>query len=81
MVGDGVNSYDAGEIWHLMDTRYKIPVTKINVSRLNSYDLSKYNTIIMVNGNYSSSENSIATLKNGLAMVAILLVIVTQLIG
>ena len=46
-----------------MDTRYKIPVTKINVSRLNSYDLSKYNTIIMVNGNYSSSENSIATLK------------------
>ena len=63
LVGDGVNSYDAGEIWHLMDTRYKIPVTKINVSRLNSYDLSKYNTIIMVNGNYSSSENSIATLK------------------
>ena len=52
IVGDGVNSYDAGEIWHLMDTRFEIPITKIDVSILNSYDLSKYNTIIMVNGSY-----------------------------
>ena len=52
IVGDGVNSYDAGEIWHLLDTRYKIPITKIKKSNLLNYDLSKYSTIIMVNGRY-----------------------------
>ena len=29
LVGDGVRSYDAGEIWHLLDTRYNIPLTKL----------------------------------------------------
>ena len=52
IVGDGVNSYDAGEIWHLLDTRYKMPITKIKKSNLLNYDLSKYSTIIMVNGKY-----------------------------
>ena len=30
VVGNGISSYDAGEIWHLLDTKYKIPVTKID---------------------------------------------------
>ena len=64
IVGDGVNSYDAGEIWHLMDTRFEIPITKIDVSILNSYDLSKYNTIIMVNGSYEFNTKTNEKLKN-----------------
>ena len=31
IVGDGVRSYDAGEIWHLLDTRYNIPITKLDI--------------------------------------------------
>ena len=31
IVGDGVRSYDAGEIWHLLDTRYNIPIAKLDV--------------------------------------------------
>ena len=27
LVGDGVSSIDAGEIWHLLDTRFHIPMT------------------------------------------------------
>ena len=34
IVGDGVRSYDAGEIWHLLDTRYNIPITKLDVDDL-----------------------------------------------
>ena len=64
IVGDGVNSYDAGEIWHLMDTRFEIPITKIDGSILNSYDLSKYNTIIMVNGSYEFNSKTNEKLKN-----------------
>jgi len=34
IVGDGVRSYDAGEIWHLLDTRYNIPISKLDVGNL-----------------------------------------------
>ncbi len=64
IVGDGVTSYDAGEIWHLLDTRYKIPITKIKKSNILRYDLSKYNTIIMVNGSYNFDSKSIEKIKN-----------------
>jgi hypothetical protein len=46
LVGDGISSYDAGEIWHLMDQRYGIPITKLDVNSIGSKDLSKYTTII-----------------------------------
>ena len=49
LVGDGITSYDAGEIWHLFDTRYDIIATKLDTKSLNRADLSRYNTIIMVN--------------------------------
>ena len=48
IVGDGVNSYDAGEIWHLLDTRYKMPITKIKKSNLLNYNLSKYLSLIHI---------------------------------
>ena len=47
LIGDGVRSYDAGEIWHLMDTRYKIPTTKIDVLQLSNIDLQKYTHIVL----------------------------------
>ncbi|WP_299118027.1 M14 family zinc carboxypeptidase [uncultured Winogradskyella sp.] len=50
LVGDGMTSYDAGEIWHLLDTRYDIPVTKLDTKNFSRANISRYNTIIMVNG-------------------------------
>ncbi len=47
LVGDGVRSYDAGEIWHLMDTRYEIPITKIDVRNMDRVDLSSYTHLIL----------------------------------
>lgn len=49
LVGDGISSYDAGEIWHLLDTRYQIPVTKLDTRNLNRSNLDHYTTIIIAN--------------------------------
>ena len=47
VVGEGVRSYDAGEIWHLLDTRFNIPITKLDVGDLGYIDLSRYTHIIL----------------------------------
>lgn len=73
LVGDGINPYDAGEIWHLLDTRYDIPVTKLDTRNLGRTDLSRYNTIIMVNssGVNSSNTKKLQTwVRNGGTLVA-----------
>ncbi|MFO7924116.1 MAG: M14 family zinc carboxypeptidase [Bacteroidales bacterium] len=54
LTGPGTSSREAGEVWHLLDQRYNIPVTKVETDRINSMDLSRYNTIIMVSGSYNS---------------------------
>ncbi len=54
LVGEGIRSYDAGEIWHLLDTRYNISPTKIDINSLNYIDLNKYNVIIMASANFNT---------------------------
>lgn len=53
IVGAGVNPTDAGEVWHLLDQRMNIPSTHLDQGTFNRIDPSKYNTIIMVGGNYA----------------------------
>ncbi len=62
IVGSGANSSDAGEIWHLFDTRFKMPVTMINASRFGSLDLDKYNVLI-VTGSPDISAAGIENIK------------------
>ena len=47
IVGKGIRSYDAGEIWHLFDTRYNIQLSKLDLNYINEVDLSKYTDIIL----------------------------------
>lgn len=47
IVGEGISSYDAGEIWHLFDQRYDIKITKLDTRNLGRTDLSKYTDIIL----------------------------------
>jgi len=58
LTGEGINPYDAGEIWHLLDQRYDIMVTKVDINDINRKDLSRYNTII-VPATYGSPENEV----------------------
>ena len=64
LIGRGVSSYDAGEVWHLLDQRYQMPVTMAEVSWFSSLDLNRYNTLVLVNGNYSLSESQVDRLKD-----------------
>ena len=60
LVGDGVTSYDAGEIWHLLDTRYDVKVNKLDLRNIERIDLGKYTTIIVPN---STIKNTSITKK------------------
>jgi len=53
LIGEGISSYEAGEVWHLFDVRYQIPVTLIPIDQFNNTNLNGYNRIIMVNGDYN----------------------------
>ncbi len=53
ITGPGVNATDAGEVWHLLDQRMNIPATHLEPAVFNRADLNKYNTLIMVGGNYN----------------------------
>lgn len=54
LAGDGVTANDAGEIWHLFDTRFEIPVTIMPLQVFNSADIARYNTIIFPQGVYGA---------------------------
>ena len=72
IVGSGVRAYDAGEIWHLFDTRYEIPITKIDIKNLNRINLSQYTHVILPS--YSGTNLSITKfqdfLKSGGNLIA-----------
>lgn len=74
LTGEGVNSRDAGEIWHLFDQRYHIPVTLMESSDLASADLNRYNVIILPGGSYSRlNTDDIQQLKNRTEQGAVLI--------
>lgn len=52
-VAGSVRSSDAGEIWHLFDQRYQIPICLTETNRLRTINLNRYNTIILPGGTYS----------------------------
>ncbi|MGQ0738310.1 MAG: M14 metallopeptidase family protein [Bacteroidota bacterium] len=52
ITGPGVNATDAGEVWHLLDQRMNMTATHLEPSVFNRIELNKYNTLVMVGGNY-----------------------------
>ena len=54
VTGRGANAADAGEVWHLLDTRYGLSPLQVDASRLSSLNLSKYNVIVLADGNFNS---------------------------
>lgn len=56
LAGDGTSSYQVGEIWHLLNERFGIPVSLLNLDDAEDADLSRYNTIVMARSYGQSSE-------------------------
>jgi hypothetical protein len=63
VVGSGIRSYDAGEIWHLFDTRYNMEITKIDKEYINSVDLSSYTDIIIPRSSGKNANDKILAKK------------------
>jgi hypothetical protein len=55
LVGEGVRSYDAGEMWHMLDYRFEIPLTKLDSKDFGRVNLEKYTHLIIP----SSSSNTL----------------------
>lgn len=66
LIGNGVRSYEAGEVWHLLDTRVHMPITKVPIHNFNRINLDKYTSLVMVSGQYSLNKNQIEKIKNWL---------------
>jgi hypothetical protein len=58
MSGNGTSGNDVGEIWYLLDQRFSIPVSMVEVERLPFTNFSRYNTIIMAAGSYSNMDKN-----------------------
>ncbi len=64
IIGEGVQANEAGETWFVLNNHLQMPVTKIDVSSLRRADFNRYNTIIMVSGNYDFDKNIMDRLKS-----------------
>jgi len=56
------NSGITGEIWHLLDTRFIIPLTIADISKYSSINLDSYTTIILT-GSYDLDEPALDKLR------------------
>ncbi|MGB0495654.1 MAG: M14 family metallopeptidase [Kangiellaceae bacterium] len=63
VVGDKVNRYQAGEVWHLLDQRLSQPLSMMTFDHLIKNHLDKYTHIILVDGNYPQDKKQIEKLK------------------
>jgi len=65
LVGEGVRSYDAGEVWHLLDYRFRMPITMIDKVDFSGAELARFNTMVLADGRYNDlSKNKIEAIKN-----------------
>ncbi|MFN3840930.1 MAG: M14 metallopeptidase family protein [Cyclobacteriaceae bacterium] len=63
LVGNGVSGYEAGEVWHLLDQRIGMPITKIDVSNIGRVNWANYNVLVMVSGTYTLDKPTVDRLK------------------
>jgi hypothetical protein len=64
LIGDGTRSYEVGEVWHLLDTRVHMPITKIPMRNFNKTNFDKYTTLVMVSGRYNLTKKQQEKIKN-----------------
>jgi hypothetical protein len=76
LIGNGVAASEAGEIWHLLDQRLHMPITKLDILNFSRVRLERYNTLVMVSGVYnfldkSSVDKIKAWVQNGNTLITI----------
>ena len=56
--GEGTSSYAVGEIWHLLDYRFRIATTLLDVEDVGRADLDRYTHVVLPHGGYGLSERA-----------------------
>lgn len=69
-IGEGIDAYQAGSIWHLFDTEVGMPLTKIRQAQLNKMSLNGYTHLILPSGSYkllsqSTTDKIVDWVKSG----------------
>lgn len=57
VVGSGISSLEAGEIWHLLDQRYEMTTSLITKDRFKRMNLEPYTVLIMPGGSYGELDS------------------------
>lgn len=58
LIGQGVAATEAGEIWHVLDQRLKLPMTKLDIQNFSRANLNRYNVLVMVSGDYRALDKT-----------------------
>lgn len=53
VMGEGISSLSYGQLWHFFEKEIEYPFTALNTRYLDKVDLSKYDVLILPDGNYS----------------------------
>lgn len=64
LVGTGVSSYEAGEVWHLLDQRVGMPISKIPIRNFDRVSLDEYSTMVIVSGRYNFNDVQVKKIKD-----------------
>lgn len=64
VAGSGVNQYNFGAVWHLLDSRLRMRTTTIDIANLGNADLSRYNVLFLPDS-YRGVEGYKGTLGDG----------------
>ncbi len=54
LMGEGMSSYEVGQIWHLLDQRVGMPITKLDVNELNRVRWADYDVLVLASGNLAA---------------------------
>ncbi len=64
LTGEGTANNESGQIWHFFDEVIGYPITRTTVDQLSRIDLNQYNTLVLPDGGYELSENTITRIKS-----------------
>lgn len=66
LIGAGVNGTEAGEVWHLLDQRIGMPITKVELPNFGRVNLNNYTTLVLVSGAYPADKPTADKIKQWL---------------
>ena len=64
LVGGGVSSNDAGEVWHHLDVRLGLPVVLLDAADLSGGALDAFTHLVLVDGRYGALSEQQGTLRD-----------------